>query len=126
MKVMELIRNVPLEQLTIENWNYYRPDENAEITPDFRKAILRLVLNTREVVFVEKCNVIDVNYSEDNVFDVFAVDKAGNVFSFMFLHWNEVLGYTVPPELIKEIGNARLAAAILYEMMWLCSSNEEN
>ncbi len=126
MNVKDMIRSVPLVNLTTESWEYYRTVENAEITPDFYNAIENLIHNIGEIEPQETGNTIAAKYYDENGLDVFAVDESGQDFSLMFLHWKEVLGYIVPDELAEKIGKSRLAAAILYEMTWLGSSNEEN
>lgn len=126
MNVKDLIKSISLGKLATESWKYYRTAENAEITPDFHNAIENLIHNIGEIEPQKTGNTIAAKYYDENGLDVFVVDETGQDFSLMFLHWNEVLGYIVPDELAEKIGKSRLAAAILYEMTWLGSSNEEN
>ena len=126
MNVKELIISVGISPLTEESWRRYRENGTAEITPDFRKGIVRLLSEIRDIEPIKTGWTIAARTYEPDGLDVFVLDSEGQDYSLLFVKLAEVLGYEVPEELAENIGQARLAAAILYGMTWFAASSEEN
>ncbi len=103
-----------------------KKNETAEITPDFRSGVVRLLSVIRDIEPVKTGWTIAAKTYEPDGLDVFVLDNEGQDYSLLFVKWAEVLGYEVPEELAENIGQARLAAAILYGMTWFAVSSEEN
>ena len=126
MNVKELIIGAGLTPLTEESWRRFRENGTAEITPDFRRGVTRLLSDIRDIEPVKTGWTIAAKTYEPDGLDVFVFDSEGQDYSLLFVKWAEVLGYEVPVELAENIGQARLAAAILYGMTWFAASSEEN
>ena len=121
-----LILRTGLDAITKESWKYYRPNENAEITKEFKKAMFRLFRNIMNVKLVEADMMLEAKEVEPGNIDVFCEDIYGNDYSLHFIKWEEVLAFEVFETTKNRIGQARLAAAFLYEIAWFGISDYEN
>ena len=126
MNAKWLIICTGLDALTKESWRYYRPDENAEIPKEFKKAMYKLYHEICNITTVESEYMIEVKETEPGHIDVYADDCNGNDFSLHFIKWEEVLGYEVFEYTISKVGRTRLAAALLYEITWFGFTDYDN
>lgn len=124
MNAKELILKADIDELV--NWIWQHDKRKGYVTPVFRQALNKLIQDISKIEPIKTDNSIAAKEFEDHHLDVFAVEPDGQDFSLLFVKWGEVLGYSVPDELIAKLGIIKLAAGLLYELTWFGSTDEEN
>lgn len=124
MNAKELILKADIDELV--DWIWQHDKRKGAVTPEFRQALNKLILDISKIEPIKNDNSIAAKEFDDHHLDVFAVEPAGQDFSLLFVKWEEVLGYSVPDELIAKLGIIKLAAGLLYELTWFGSTDEEN
>ena len=146
--VKERILECDMRKFNNEFFLFFKREDRLVPTEEHYKIFMELIDGIRKVTPLKSDEVInaEINHISHEIkgdndevslaindkgidlkeIDVYVTEPdSGEKYSFMLNEWERSLGYLVPDFLVRKFGLETIMAAVLYEMTWFGTTNEE-